>query len=82
MCIRDRLDVDQFPDGILLELRLGLAFGVCLQRGKHCCLCLLYTSKGELWQNAALGKIGLIVFQENLGFYVLAEVPMLSLIHI
>ena len=31
-----RLDVDQFPDGILLELRLGLAFGVCLQRGKHC----------------------------------------------
>ena len=31
-----RLDVDQFPDGILLELHLGFAFGVCLQRGKHC----------------------------------------------
>ena len=31
-----RLDVDQFPDGILLELHLGFACGVCLQRGKHC----------------------------------------------
>ena len=31
-----RLDVDQFPDGILLELRLGFALGVCLQCGKHC----------------------------------------------
>ena len=31
-----RLDVDQFPDGILLELRLGFALSVCLQRGKHC----------------------------------------------
>ena len=38
-----RLDVDQFPDGILLELRLGFAFGVCLQRGKHCCLIELVT---------------------------------------
>ena len=38
-----RLDVDQFPDGILLELRLGLAFGVCLQRGKHCRLIELVT---------------------------------------
>ena len=31
-----RLDVDQFPDGILLGLYLGFAFGVCLQCGKHC----------------------------------------------
>jgi len=38
-----RLDVDQLPDGILLELRLGFAFGVCLQRGKHCCLIELVT---------------------------------------
>ena len=38
-----RLDVDQFPDGILLELRLGFAFGVCLQRGKHCRLIELVT---------------------------------------
>jgi len=38
-----RLDVDQFPDGILLELRLGFAFGVCLQRGKHCRLIKLVT---------------------------------------
>jgi len=38
-----RLDVDQFPDGILLELRLGLALGVCLQRGKHCRLIELVT---------------------------------------
>ena len=38
-----RLDVDQFPDGILLELRLGFAFGVCLQRGKHCHLIELVT---------------------------------------
>ena len=28
-----RLDVDQFPDGILFELHLRFAFGVCLQRG-------------------------------------------------
>ena len=28
---------------ILLELRLGFAFGVCLQRGKHCCLIELVT---------------------------------------
>ena len=32
-----------FPDSILLELRLGFAFGVCLQRGKHCCLIELVT---------------------------------------
>jgi len=38
-----RLDVDQFPNGILLELHLGFAFGVCLQRGKHCCLIELVT---------------------------------------
>ena len=38
-----RLDVDQFPDGILLELSLGFAFDVCLQRGKHCCLIELVT---------------------------------------
>ena len=38
-----RLDVDQLPDGILLELRLGFAFGVCLQRGKYCCLIELVT---------------------------------------
>ena len=31
-----RLDVDQFPDGILLGLYLGFAFGVCLQCGKRC----------------------------------------------
>ena len=30
--------VDQFPDGILLELRLGFAFGVCVQGSKHFCL--------------------------------------------
>ena len=38
-----RLDVDQFPDGILLELHLGFVFGVCLQRGKHCRLIELVT---------------------------------------
>ena len=38
-----RLDVDQFPDGILLELNLGFAFDVCLQRGKHCRLIELVT---------------------------------------
>ena len=38
-----RLDVDQFPDGILLGLYLGFAFGVCLQCGKHCRLIELVT---------------------------------------
>jgi len=38
-----RLDVDQFPDGILFELHLRFAFGVCRQRGKHCCLIELVT---------------------------------------
>jgi len=38
-----RLDVNQFPDGILLELHLGFAFGVCLQRGKHLRLIELVT---------------------------------------
>jgi len=33
-----RLDVDQFPDDILLELRLGFAFSVCVQGSKHFCL--------------------------------------------
>ena len=48
-----RLDVDQFPDGILLELRLGFAFGVCLQRGKHCCLIELVT---EMFRSDELGS--------------------------
>ena len=48
-----RLDVDQFPDGILLELRHGLAFGVCLQRGKHCCLIELVT---EMFRSDKLGS--------------------------
>ena len=38
-----RLDVDQFPDGILLELRLGFALDVCLQCGKHCRLVVVVT---------------------------------------
>ena len=38
-----RLDVDQFPDGILLELRLGFVLCVCGQGGKHCRLIELVT---------------------------------------
>ena len=48
-----RLDVDQFPDGILLELNLGFAFDVCLQRGKHCRLIELVT---EMFRSDKLGS--------------------------
>jgi hypothetical protein len=48
-----RLDVDQFPDGILLELNLGFAFGICLQRGKHCRLIELVT---EMFRPDKLGS--------------------------
>ena len=48
-----RLDVDQFPDGILLELHLRFAFGVCLQRGKHCRLIELVT---EMFRPDKLGS--------------------------
>ena len=47
------LNVNQLPDGILLELRLGLALGVCLQRGKHCRLIELVT---EMFRPDKLGS--------------------------
>ena len=38
-----RLDVDQFPDGILLGLHLGFVLCVCGQGGKHCFLVVVVT---------------------------------------
>ena len=60
-----RLDVDQFPDGILLELRLGLAFGVCLQRGKHCRLIELVT---EMFRSDKLRSAGRQITESSTAF--------------
>ena len=38
-----RLDVDQFPDGILLELHLGFVLCVCVQGSKHSFLVVVVT---------------------------------------
>ena len=38
-----RLDVDQFPDGILLGLRLGFVLCVCGQGGKNYLLVVVVT---------------------------------------